>query len=130
MADLKDSETRLAPYDKLSRGTKQRMDLERRSALTKAREDNKAPFGEAAIEAATAMHPLLPQRLKDEDAAAYAERQRSRAAKIKYAEDAADYKDVKDGVLFGDDQVHKLPGYKKGGMVKALRRGWGKARGA
>jgi hypothetical protein len=128
---LKDDETRLVPYDKLSRGAKQTMDLSRRAALEKAKKDNEATPKADAVAAAIREVGFAPESMKAADRAAVAARNARREGNIANAQSDADYEDTKGRKLFGDTVPHKMdpnaPAFKKGGRVAGFK-GYGKAK--
>lgn len=124
---LANDETRLRPYDKLSRGTKQEMDLSRRAVLEKAKKD-----------ADTSDIPqTMMDLLNNESAATLKEnmrkRQAARSDAVRAAQDSADYKDIKRGNLYGDNTPAKLADvaedtrFAKGGRVTGFK-GYGAAK--
>jgi hypothetical protein len=124
-SSLGDDETYLVPYDELSRGKKQEMDLDRRRNLEQTKKDY-APRSttERVITNVLTQHPLVPQNMREESARLSAETDSRRAARIQAAQDEADYKDVKGGrALYGDDVPHKMNPKRKmfagGGNVSA-----------
>lgn len=126
---LKDDETRMVPYDKLSRGRKQQLDLDRRKAVKDAEAEKNVPFGNKAANALTQLHPFLPKRMKEESQQSLDADAARRADRLKNAQSEAAYEDTKGSrKLFSDDAIHKLDPdarFAKGGMV---RRGYGAAR--
>jgi len=125
---LKKDETRLVSYDKLSRGKKQEIDNDRRAALAKAKKDNAEPTGEGFVRGYYALNPVVPEKIRNDTLRNIDENRASRAARIKSAQDDAEYKDVKSGrdIKFGDDAAHK---FKAGGKVRGTgcaARGHGK----
>ena len=116
---LADDETGLKPYDRLSRGAKQEMDLRRRSAVKQAEKDNEAtPLSDAA---AKLLYSSPFNRRANEDVAdveAGAQRKRDR---IQRAKDLADYKDMPNNTLYSDRVPEKLNGklFKQGGFVSS-----------
>ena len=134
---LKDDETRMKPYDKLSRGAKQEMDLARRAAVKEKQKaadagdsvGKKVSDGVAALLYAS---PLNPNSSKDL-AGLRGERdgrKRKREDELQSAKDAADYKDTeRKGNLYGDMAPGKMKdaGYAKGGKVTGFK-GYGKAK--
>lgn len=129
---LDDDETRLVPYDKLSRGKKMEMDNTRRAALGKAKKDaEKNPVTEAILDVANSpANIFMPKKNRDEMEDIRRRNDADRASRVNRAQDDADYKDTKKaGSLYVDDVVHKTKGMKKGGVVKKAKpRGWGIAR--
>jgi hypothetical protein len=118
---LADDETGLKPYDRLSRGAKQEMDLRRRSAVKQAEKDNEAtPLSDAA---AKLLYSSPFNRRANEDVAdveAGAQRKRDR---IQRAKDLADYKDMPNNTLYSDRVPEKISKdsklFKKGGSVSS-----------
>jgi len=125
-------------YDKLSRGRKQEIDLERRKKLKEAKDAPKSRVGDTVSDAAAAFggFGLMPGK-----GGARADYKAGRDKAIKAAEEKAAYKDLKEKPtkLFrdknakgmSDDELSKVGDfkvekYKNGGAVK----GYGKARGA
>lgn len=123
---LKDDETRLARYDDLSRGKKQEMDIARRKELDAAKKDENVPLSNRAVDAMTQLHPLLPQKWKDESAKRIGDDAQRRKQRVEDAEKQPD----RERTLYADDVPHKLGkglGLKAGGKVSTPR-GWGIAR--
>ena len=119
---LKDDETRMKPYDKLSRGAKQEMDLARRAELKKVEKDNETTPVSDTIAKILYASPLNPNSGRDigrVDANAG-----EKKARIQRAKDKADYTDMPNKTLYGDDVPEKLA---KGGKVTGYR-GYGKAK--
>ena len=119
---LKDDETRLKPYDRLSRGAKQEMDLARRAELKKAEKDNEAtPVSDtvAKILYASPLNFNSGHDIGRVDASAD-----EKKARIQRAKDKADYKDMPNKTLYSDTVPEKLA---KGGRVMGYR-WYGKAK--
>ncbi len=118
---LADDETRMKPYERLSRGAKQEMDLARRNDLKKAEKDNAAtPLSDTAAKL-LASSPF--NRRANEDVAdieASAQRKKDR---IQSAKDLADYKDMPSKKLYGDRVPEKIVRgekmFKTGGSVSS-----------
>ena len=119
---LKDDETRMKPYDKLSRGAKQEMDLARRAELKKAEKDNEATPVSDTIAKILYASPLNSNSGRDIGRVdAYAG---GKEARIQRAKDKADYKDMPNKTLYSDAVPEKLA---KGGRVTGFK-GYGKAK--
>ena len=118
-------------YDKLSRGRKQEIDLERRKKLTEVKATPKSRAGDTVVDAARAANRLIGGATPGSARAEYAA---ARSAAIGAAQDKADYKDLKSGPtkLFKDKNAKgmsaaemsklgdfKVEKYKNGGAVGA-----------
>ena len=125
-------------YDKLSRGRKQEIDLERRKKLKEAKDAPKSRVGDKVVDLAAGVSRLVGGPASGSARAGY---EAGRKEAVRKAQDKADYKDLKDKPtkLFKDKNVKgmsddemskvgdfKVEKYKNGGAVK----GYGKARGA
>ena len=136
-----DTDGRAVPYDKLSRGTKQSIDLQRRRTLQEAQEtadagDTTRRKVEDGVSKFLMASPLNSRSRADigEVNAARDAREETRQRKLSEAKDLADYKDTKPTPNSTRSFYEKAPGrtldvrgYARGGMVC---RGFGKARGA
>ena len=125
---LADDETRMKPYERLSRGAKQEMDLARRDALKQAEKDNEAtPIADTVAKVISAS-PL--NRRANEDIADVEAKAQRKKGRIQSAKDLADYKDMPNKTLYYDRVPEKIGRdqklFKTGGAVK----GWGQARGS
>ena len=132
-------------YDKLSRGRKQEIDLERRKKLKEAKDMPESRMGDTALDVMGSVLDLaLPVKVPQVNARATYKAGRDKV--IRKAQDKADYKDLKrkptrlfrDKNVEGmsDDEIAKLgefqvEKYKKGGKVRGAgiaKRGLGKGR--
>lgn len=136
---LAPDETRTKRYSDLSRGAKQRVDLERREALKKAQADVDAgdSFGRKAddvlakVLSASPLNARANSDIADINVRA-GERARKRSDALSKAQEEANYEDIRresptglGGKYFYDDVPGKA--YKKGGRVTGYR-GYGKAK--
>ena len=130
-------------YDKLSRGRKQEIDLERRKKLKEAKDTPKSRVSDTVVDLARGVSSLVGGPVAGASRAGY---EAGRKAAVGMAQDKADYKDLKDKPtkLFrdknvegmSDDEIAKLgefkvEKYKKGGKVRGAgiaKRGLGKGR--
>lgn len=130
-------------YDKLSRGRKQEIDLERRKKLKEAKDMPKSRASDTVVGLARGVSSLVGGPFTGSARAGY---EAGRKEVVRKAQDKADYKDLKDKPtkLFKDKNVKgmsddamsevgdfKVQDYKKGGKVRGAgiaKRGLGKGR--
>ena len=116
-------------YDKLSRGRKQEIDLERRKKLKEAKDMPKSRVSDTVADLARGVSTLVGGPVTGAARASY---EIGRKQAVREAQDKADYKDLKDKPtkLFKDKNVEgmsddemskvgdfKVQKYKKGGSV-------------
>ena len=116
-------------YDKLSRGRKQEIDLERRKKLKEAKDMPKSRVSDTVADLARGVSTLVGGPVSGAARASY---EIGRKQAVREAQDKADYKDLKDKPtkLFKDKNVKgmsddemskvgdfKVQKYKKGGSV-------------
>lgn len=116
-------------YDKLSRGRKQEIDLERRKKLKEAKDMPKSRVSDTVVDLARGVSSLVGGPFTGLARAGY---EAGRKEVVRKAQDKADYKDLKDKPtkLFKDKNVEgmsddemskvgdfKVQKYKKGGSV-------------
>ena len=131
---LADDETRMKPYERLSRGAKQEMDLARRAALKQAEKDNEpTPIADTVAKVISAS-PL--NRRANEDIADVEAKAQRKKDRIQGAKDLADYKDMPNKTLYSDRVPEKIGRdqklFKAGGSVSSRADGIaqrGKTRG-
>ena len=126
MADLKDDETRMVRFDKLSKARKEEIRKAAQDEMRAAESQRKRPITSRILDTMTEYHPFIPKNKKEEHAAIASEdtgRREKRFTRAQQEANLTDAERAKRARLYSDTQIHKINPdeslFKKGGKVSS-----------
>lgn len=129
MAELKDDETRMVRFDRLSEERKAEIRKKAQDEMREAEAQRKRPLTSRIADKATEFHPFLPKRMKEEHAQIAAKNVAERESRFQRAQQEAaltDAERAKRQRLYSDTRVHKIDPdqpLKTGGKVRGYAKG-------